>query len=238
MITSPSKTGEIKRTAPIGPEAELLSDSRLPSAKNLTILDHPIAQHALASLRDRQTPMSDFRLHCQQLLLALAFEATRTVPTREKSSSSSDGEGRAKVLAKPVVFLAVTRQALGLTAALADFIPGVAIGSVNVSASPENDRPQARLHLANSPSLGDARIILFDPIIATGLSVTLALNLVRRSGASDISLINFVSSDRGLKRIRETFPTLPIWSGAVDDDWDSKRGPVPGIWNFEERVNG
>ena len=208
------------------------------AACELKIADHPIARHALTALRDRSTGAERFRMFSSQLLLILAIEAMRSMPTREEPVETAADRQAGTVLAKRVVFLSLTRHGLGLAHDLAAFIPNAMVGAVSVDRTSRDKDPEPRLHLAGAPALGDVRVILFAPIVATGLSAALALDLLRRSGATDVSLLSFVVSAQGLANLQSNAPGLTIWTAAVDSGWDAKRGPMPGIGDFGERLYG
>ena len=203
----------------------------------LQVLEHPIADHILAGMRDRDTPPEQFRLHCQRLLLFLLVEATRSFPRGDcKGEAVRDGTSK-RAGKKVVVFLSLNRHGLGLTHQMADCIPDAVTGVISVDEA-NHGRPEARLHLVRAPALSEARVMVFAPVVATGLSTCLALKLLRRSGATDITLISLITSEVGQMRIQASDPELDIWTAAVDHDWDSKLGPVPGIGNFVERLYG
>jgi uracil phosphoribosyltransferase len=229
LITTYHK-GDQNQTGSRAPQPPAPEEKRTAAAAT-TVLDHPIARHALAALRHRQTGAPDFQAHCRQLLLLLALEATRTLPT-------AAGEHGDRLPARPVVFITVTRPALGLAAAVVDFVPGVAVGSISLDAARAGDQPEARLHVFHAPALNQVRVLLFAPVVATGLSATAALQLLRQSGARDVALLSFVISGQGLARIRRGFADVPVWTGAVDHEWDAKLGPLPGIWDFSGRICG
>ena len=223
-----------------GHDASAPNGTRAPAARKgagtLTVVEHPLAQHALTTLRNKHTPSGPFRAHSHQLLQLLTLEAMRGLPVRKETVETNSYVHEGSVLAKPIVFFSVTRQALGLTHRLSELIPGVQIGSISLNPSTGEEKIEPRMHIFNPPVLGDTRVILIDPIVATGLSASLALNLLRRSGASDVSLVSFLMSSQGAARIQSAFPDVPVWTAAVDDDWDPKRGPLPGIFNFAERM--
>ena len=203
----------------------------------LRVLEHPIADHILAALRDRDTPPEQFRLHCQRLLLFLLVEATRSLPRGEfKGEAVRDGTSK-RTGKKVVVFLSLNRHGLGLTHQMADCIPDAVTGVISVDEA-DRGRPEARLHLVRAPALSEARVMVFAPVVATGLSTCLALKLLRRSGATDITLISLITSEVGQMRIQASDPGIEMWTAAVDHDWDSRLGPVPGIGNFVERLYG
>jgi uracil phosphoribosyltransferase len=244
VVASPSKPEKIQRAAARNagpyprPNSGTVDESYSPPPTNINVVEHPVAQHALTALRNKHTPTKQFRVHSNQLLVLMALEATRTLPTREEAVETPADAHVGSVLGKPVVFLSLTRQGLGLAHTLADFIPGISIGAINLDYSRKGGHPEPRLHLVNAPMLADARVIIFDPIVGTGFSASSALHLIHASGASDISLLNFLISSPGLKRIQAAIPGLTVWTAAIEQELDSKRGPLPGLGNFAERLYG
>lgn len=265
VLTFSSKTARTKRADPAVPAAALepaIPEGDQPTAETVNVAQHPLAQHALMALRNKHTSPALFRRTSNQLLVLLAVEATRSLPTRadsvetapgavetsppwarpssprEGSTESDSATHQGSVLAKPIVFLSVTRHGLGLAHSVADFMPGVLVGAISLDRTGENPGPEPRLHLINAPALGDARVILFDPVVATGASAGAALNFIRRSGATDITLVSFLISFQGLTRVQSTLPGLTVWTAGIDSDWDSKRGSLPGLGNFAERLYG
>jgi len=218
--------------------AQVELQARAPAVKKTHLLEHPLAQHAVTMLRNKLTSPAQFRTICNQLLVLLTVESARTLPTRDESIETALAPHTGQVLARPVVFLSVTRHGLGLSHAIADFIPGVLVGAVSLERAPDSHAMEPRLHLPNAPALGDVRVILFDPVVASGGSVSVALNLLRRSGATDISLLSFLVSLPGLSRIQSSFPDVTVWTAAIDSEMDPKRGPLPGLGNFAERLYG
>jgi uracil phosphoribosyltransferase len=244
VIASPSKPEKIQRpvvrdlaTFPRS-NSGTVDESYSPPPTNINVVDHPVAQHALTALRNKHTSTKQFRLHSNQLLVMLALEATRTLPTREEAVETPADSHVGSALGKPVIFLSLTRQGLGLAHALADFIPGISIGSINLDHSSKGRFPEPRLHLVNAPMLADARVIIFDPVIGAGFSAGSALHLIHTSGASDVSLLSFLISSPGLKRVQATIPGLTAWTAAIEPELDPKRGPLPGLGNFAERLYG
>jgi len=208
------------------------------ATRNINVVAHPLARFALAGLRDRQTPPGQFRSYCSQLLAVLAIDSTRTLPTREEPTPPSLEFHGAKVLGKPVVFIALSRHGLGLAHQVADFIPNLSVGLISVRRAENARHLEARLHLVNAPALNEARVILFNPVVATGLSTGIALDLLRNSGAEDVVLLSFLTGAAGLDHILKTFPGLTVWTAAIESDWDCRRGPLPGLGDFGERLYG
>jgi uracil phosphoribosyltransferase len=206
-------------------------------AKKVNVIDHPIAQNALTVLRDKNTPAERFRVMSNLLLTLLTFEATRDLPLREKSIEAAEGTRVGRVTAKPVLFLSLARSGVGLVHNLVDHIPGLLVGSVSIEKS-DTGLLEPRLHLSTAPSLDNARVILFQPVVSTGNSAVLALDMVKRAGATDPMLVCFMIGFQGLNRVHSAFNEVPIWTAAIDSDWNSARGPIPGFGRFSERLFG
>ena len=209
-----------------------------PVAKKVNVAEHSLAQHALMALRNKHTAPAQFRQITNQLLVLLTLEATRTLPTRDELVETHTTTHTGQVLAKPVVFLSITRHGLGLAHSVADFFPELLVGTISLDRNGDNPHTEPRLHLVNAPALSDARVILFDPVVASGFSASQAINFIRRSGATDIVLLSFLSSFQGLSRLQTSSPELSVWTAGIDSDWDSKRGPMAGLGNFAERLYG
>jgi len=218
--------------------AELAPENNSPAHELVNLTEHPLAQHALMALRNKHTPPHDFRQISNQLLVLLTIEATRTLPTRDELVQTHSTTHTGSVIAKPVVFLSITRDGLGLAHNVAQFIPDAVVGTISLDRSNGSASAQPRLHLVNAPALGDVRVILFVPVVATGLSANLALNYVRRAGATDITLISFLVSLQGSISLQKTQPNLNVWTAGIDREWNSKKGPMPGLGNFAERLYG
>lgn len=197
----------------------------------LTMLGHPLALQALGILRDRRTSPPDFRRACHQLLLLLLLEATRGLPLQRRTVETFDGPRDGPAPGRPVVVLTVTRDSVGVANELAAGWPEICVGTVIAGATP-------RMHLPQAPALGESAVVVFAPVIASGRSALTALELARRSGANDLALICFIASLPGLSLLQGAVPQLPVWAAAVDTEYDSARGPRPGIGTLAQRLYG
>ncbi|HUG09831.1 MAG TPA: uracil phosphoribosyltransferase [Opitutaceae bacterium] len=218
-------------------------DVQVPAAPSATagvlhVIEHSLAEHTLTQLRNKHTLPDQFRELSSWLLLLLTLEATRNVPTREETVEASFSQHKGRSLGKPLIFLALNRHALGLAHAVAESFPGLRVGMITLDRSPDTQHIEPRFHLNNAPLLDSAKVILFEPVISSGVSASVALRLLRRSGASDVSLISFVGSLAGLSHLQSAFPDLDVWTAGVDTELDAKRGPLPGLGDFSARLYG
>lgn len=212
-----------------------VAPAQVPSAParpgELNVLGHPLGLHALGILRDRRTSPSDFRRASHQLLLLLILEATRGIPVQRRMLETFDGPRDGPALGRPVVLLTVTRDSIGVANDLAAGWPDVCVGTVVVAATP-------RMHLPQAPALGESAVLVFAPVISSGRAALTALELARRSGAADVSLVCFIASLPGLSLVQGALPQLPIWTAAVDTEYDATRGPLPGVGVLTQRLYG
>lgn len=234
---SPRNNGiDPRERLPAGRERGLPDFSKpVAATRRPRIVAHPVAQHALTALRDQRTRAKSLRYFGNQLLTHLTVEATGGLPTREIDIEQSGGLHASPTLARQVVFLSLTRHGLGLSHNVAELIPGVSIGSITLESPDKNQSPEPRFHLANAPALHEARVIVFDPVVSSGRVAGLALQMLRRSGATDLALASFVIGNQSLDHLLALLPDLAIVTAAVDD-YDPKRGLRPGLGDFAERL--
>ncbi len=139
----------------------------------LTIIQHPLAAHMLTHLRDRTTKPALFRTLCHQITLLLALEATRDLATSEKAIETPLEPFRGRVLARPLVIVPILRAGLGMLEPFLDLFPDVSVGYVGL----ERDHATAiaRSYYCKLPPLGGRRVLVIDPMLATGGSAVQAL---------------------------------------------------------------
>jgi len=204
---------------------------------NLNVLDHPIALNALGALLHEGTPPEHFRPFSRQLLMLLVIESTRTLPVRGHTDEPLPVSG-SRGFGKRIIFLALSGHCLGLIHQVAEFIPDISVGLINLRRTENDTHGDSRLHLVNAPALRDACVILFNPVVSTGSSTNLALEFLHRSGAVDVRLLSFLVNAAGLERVLGKCPDLQIWAASIDRNWDLKQGPFPGFGDFGARLYG
>lgn len=207
-------------------------------ARTIHVSEHPLAQHALTVLRNKHTLPHPFRVTSTHLLTLLMLEATRSLPTHEETVETAAGDQPGRTLTKTVVFLSLTRHGLGLSHDMVEFFPDLLVGTVTLEPSKDLQPAKPRLHLVNAPALRDARIILFDPIVANNHALEVAINLLRRSGATDITLLTFLLCPTGPGNLPSTLSSLTVWTAAVDDKPEDKSGLRAGLVDFSARLYG
>ncbi|ACB74120.1 uracil phosphoribosyltransferase [Opitutus terrae] len=204
----------------------------------LHVLDHPLAAHVTAHLRDKTTKPATFRTLCYQISLLLAIDATRDLATEIKDVETPLERAACRVLAhQPLVVVPILRAGLGMVQPFLDLFPDVSVGYIGL----ERDHATAiaRSYYCKLPPLSaHSRVLLVDPMLATGGSAVQALDALRAQGAADLRLLSIVSAPEGIAEVRKHYPELPIFTAAVDRELNSRKYILPGLGDFGDRLYG
>ena len=202
----------------------------------LHLLDHPLAAHCLAALRDRRTEPGAFRRHCERLTLLLAMEATRDLPTIPIQVETPLETTPAQTLAEPLVAVPILRAGLGMLPPLMLLYPDITVGYVGL----ERDEATAlaRSYYRKFPPLSGRVVLLLDPMLATGGSADMALTALAAAGAEDLRLLCMVAAPEGLEFLAERHPVVSIFAAARDRCLNAQKYILPGLGDFGDRLYG
>jgi len=204
----------------------------------LHVLDHPLAAHVITHLRDQTTKPATFRTLTYQISLLLAIEATRDLATEEKAIETPLEPFVGRVLSRlPLVVVPILRAGLGMVEPFLDLFPDVSVGYVGL----ERDHATAvarNYYCKLPPVTGSRRVLIVDPMLATGGSAVQAIEVLRAHGAADISLVSIVSAPEGVAEVESHFPALPIFTAALDRELNAKKYILPGLGDFGDRLYG
>lgn len=202
----------------------------------LHVLQHPLAHHVLTHLRDKTTKPVLFRTLSYQISLLLALEATRDLATVEKTIETPLERMAGRVLAKPLVVVPILRAGLGMLQPFHDIFPDVSVGYVGLER--DHQTAIARSYYCKLPPLAGARVLVVDPMLATGGSAAQALTLVKAQGATDIGFVCIVAAPEGVQTVQDAHPDIPIHAGAVDRQLNERKYILPGLGDFGDRLYG
>ena len=202
----------------------------------LHLLQHPLADHAITLLRDRGTAPATFRALAQQLGLMLALEATRNLPTRDHAVDTPLEPFTGRVLAEPLVVVPILRAGIGMVQPYLDLFPDVSVGYIGL----ERDHQTAVAHsyYCKLPPLAGRRVLCVDPMLATGGSAVMAIDLLRKHGAGDLALVVIVAAPEGVAAVHAAQPGLPIFAAALDRGLNAQKYILPGLGDFGDRLFG
>lgn len=204
----------------------------------LHVLDHPVAAHVISHLRDQSTKPATFRTLCYQISLLLAIEATRDLKTEVRQIQTPLESASCRVLAhQPLVVVPILRAGLGMVQPFLDIFPDVSVGYIGLER--DHETAIARSYYCKLPPLtADSRVMLVDPMLATGGSAVQAIDALRGRGATDLTLVSVVSAPEGIAEVQRHYPDLPIFTAAVDRELNAQRYILPGLGDFGDRLYG
>jgi uracil phosphoribosyltransferase len=202
----------------------------------LHLLDHPLAAHCLAALRDRQTGPDAFRRHCERLTLLLAAEATRDLPVRPTRVETPLEWAEGRQLAAPVVAVPILRAGLGMLPPLIHLFPDITVGYVGLER--DETTAVARSYYRKFPPLEGRVVLVLDPMLATGGSANEALGALAAAGAIDLRLVCIVAAPEGIALLAESHPAVSIFAAARDRCLDERKFILPGLGDFGDRLYG
>jgi uracil phosphoribosyltransferase len=202
----------------------------------LTLVDHPLAGHLLAELRDVTTPPERFRHASRRLSTVLALEATRRLSMRRGTVATPLREAEVEFIADPVVAVPILRAGLGLLDPVLELLPEVQVGYAGLERDEATLQPTS--YYLKVPDLTGSVVLLLDPMLATGGSASFAARLLKEHGATDLQLVCVVAAPEGVARMAEEHPDVHVVAAALDEGLNDVGYIVPGLGDYGDRLFG
>ncbi len=203
---------------------------------SLTVVDHPLAQHYLTLLRKKDTGPQQFREAARRLAYLLIFEATQDVKLKEVQVDTPLETTPGKLVADNLVAVAVLRAGLGLLNAVFDVIPDVKVGYIGVARDEETIQPME--YYTKLPDLASSKVFILEPMLATGGSLSWAVQKVKDKGASDITALCVLAAPVGVEQMEADHPDVRVVTATVDRELDYKFYIRPGLGDMGDRLFG
>ena len=210
----------------------------MPDFPNLTVLAHPLIRHKLTLLRDRRTPTKDFRDLVAEIAMLMAYEVTKDLPTEPVTLETPlEMTVGAKVAGKKLTLVPILRAGLGMVEGISRLIPSARVGHIGLYRNEETLEPVD--YYFKAPSAREQRdFFLLDPMLATGGSAVAACTTLRRAGARSIRFLCIVAAPRGVERMLQSHPDVPIYAAALDRELNAKGYILPGLGDAGDRIFG
>ena len=202
---------------------------------NLTVIDHPLTRHYLTMLRDRRTSSEEFRAAARRLTYTLIHEATARAPLHQ-IEITTPLEPTVGYQMPGVVAIAVLRSGLGLLDAVIDLIPNVKVGFAGLQRDEETALPME--YYFKLPNLSGSVVLILEPMLATGGSLSWAVAKAKSSGARDITALCVVAAPEGVRRMYQDHPDVRIVAAALDRELNSHFYIQPGLGDMGDRLFG
>ena len=206
--------------------------------KGVTVVDHPLVQHKLTIMRDKETSTAGFRRLLREISLLLGYEVTRdlelttkTIETPMKTMEAPTLEG------KKLVFASVLRAGNGLLEGLLDLVPAARVAHIGLYR--DHETLEAVEYFFKAPSdLGDRLVIVVDPMLATANSAIAAIDKLKGRGATNLRYLCLLAAPEGIERFSTAHPDVPVFTAAIDSHLNDKGYIVPGLGDAGDRMYG
>lgn len=205
---------------------------------NVTLIDHPLIQHKLSFIRDKNTGAKDFRELVEEVAMLMCYEVTRNMCLEEIEIETPICNTKAKSLSgKKVGIVPILRAGLGMVDGMLKLIPAAKVGHIGLYRDPQTLKPVE--YYCKLPSdIEERDIIVTDPMLATGGSATDAIFLLKKRGAKNIKLMCLIAAPEGLKYVGEQHPDVEIFTAAIDEKLNEHGYIVPGLGDAGDRLFG
>ncbi|MFK8035177.1 MAG: uracil phosphoribosyltransferase [Hyphomicrobiales bacterium] len=203
-----------------------------------TIVDHPLIQHKLTIMRDKETSTASFRRLLREISLLLCYEVTRDLTLTTQRIETPMEEMDAPILeGKKLVFASILRAGNGLLEGMLDLVPAARVAHVGLYRDHETLEP-VEYYFKAPEHLEDRLVIVVDPMLATSNSATAAIDKLKERGAKNIRFLCLLAAPEGVKKFRESQPDVPIYTAALDERLNEKGYILPGLGDAGDRMYG
>ena len=205
---------------------------------NVHIMDHPLIHHKLAVLRNKETPVKEFRELVNEISGLMCYEATRNLPTVEVEVETPIAIAKCRMLAgKKLAIVPILRAGLGMVDALVDLIPSAKIGHIGLYRDPETHEP-VEYYCKLPDDIGNRVTFVVDPMLATGGSAVAAIDFLKKHGCRNIIMMNIIGCPEGIKRVQEAHPDVELYLAACDERLNDHAYIIPGLGDAGDRIFG
>ena len=204
----------------------------------LHVLDHPLLQHKLSIIRDKNTSVKEFRELISEIAALMCYDATRDVAVEVVEVETPVAIAKVKKIAgKKMAIVPILRAGLGMVDGMLSLVPSAKVGHIGLYRDPDTLEPVE--YYCKLPSdISEREVYIVDPMLATGGSATAAIQFIKNYGCNHIKLMCIISAPEGIKRVQEDHPDVDIFVAAVDEKLNDHGYIVPGLGDAGDRIFG
>ena len=204
----------------------------------IMVFDHPLIQHKVAMMRDKNTTSKEFRDLAREVAMLMAYEVTRDLPTKDVDIETPICPTTVKMLAgMDVAIVPILRAGLGFVDGMLEIIPNAKVGHVGLYRDPETKEP-VEYYCKLPDDIDKRKVIIVDPMLATGGSAVAAVDFVKQRGAKDISFMCLIAAPEGIGVLSQAHPDVDIYIAAKDNCLNENAYIVPGLGDAGDRIFG
>lgn len=204
----------------------------------LYVFDHPLIQHKLSIMRDKNTGAKEFRELLEEISMLMVYEVTRDLPTEEVDVDTPICTCKTRVLAgKKLGIVPILRAGLGMVDGVTRLVPAARVGHIGLYRDPKTLEPVE--YYCKLPADSENReLLVLDPMLATGGSASAAISFIKKRGCNHIRLVNLIAAPEGVARVQRDHPDVNIYVAAMDDHLNEHGYIVPGLGDAGDRLFG
>ncbi|MDU4879167.1 MAG: uracil phosphoribosyltransferase [Clostridioides difficile] len=200
--------------------------------------NHPLIQHKLTLMRDKNTGSKDFRELLTEIAMLMGYEITKDIPLQDVEIETPIQKTSSKVVAgKKLAIIPILRAGLGMVDGLVSLMPAAKVGHVGLYRDPETLKP-VEYYCKLPQDIGERDIIVVDPMLATGGSAVAAIDLLKSKGAKSIKLANLVAAPEGIAEVQKYHDDVHIYVASVDERLNEHGYIIPGLGDAGDRLFG
>jgi uracil phosphoribosyltransferase len=206
--------------------------------EGVTIVTHPLVQHKLTLIRDKNRSTKGFRELLNEIGMLLCYEVTRDLPLSDVQIETPLTPMTGKEIAgKKLVFAPILRAGLSFVEGMIDLVPSARIAHIGLYRDPET-LTAVEYYLKTPADLAARTVIVVSPVVATANTAVAAIDRLKERGASDIRVVCMIASPEGVERLRGIHPDVKLWTAAIDDHLDADAYIIPGLGDAGNRAFG
>lgn len=202
------------------------------------ILEHPLIQHKVSLMRDKETSTKQFRELLEEISMLMGYEVTRDLPTVEVEVETPIAIAKTRMLkGKKLAIVPILRAGLGMVDGFTNLIPSARVGHIGLYRDPQTLEP-VEYYCKLPPDVEERDLLVLDPMLATGGSASAAISFIKRRASKSIKLVCLIAAPEGIERIRRDHPDVDIFVAVVDEKLDDHGYIVPGLGDAGDRLFG
>ncbi|HEY0053568.1 MAG TPA: uracil phosphoribosyltransferase [Caulobacteraceae bacterium] len=204
----------------------------------VTVVSHPLVQHKLTLMRDRDAPTALFRQLLREISTLLCYEVTRDLPVEDVAVETPVTSTMAPRLAgKKLVLAPILRAGVGLLEGMLDLIPSARVAHIGLYRDPKT-LVAVEYYFKAPEDIAERLVVVIDPMLATANTAVAAIDRLKERGVTQLRMVCLVASPEGLERLRAYHPDVPIWTAAIDERLDEHGYITPGLGDAGDRLFG
>ncbi|MBP3484581.1 MAG: uracil phosphoribosyltransferase [Oscillospiraceae bacterium] len=202
------------------------------------VFDHPLIQHKLSIMRDKNTSVKEFRELVSEIAMLMCYEATRDLPLEPVEIETPVAKATVnRIAGKKLAIVPILRAGLGMVDGMVSMMPNVKVGHIGLFRDPETLEP-VKYYFKMPPDIEERDVIVVDPMLATGGSASAAIQFLKEDGVKHIKLMCIIGAPEGVARMQKDHPDVDIFVAALDERLNDHGYIVPGLGDAGDRIFG